>query len=199
MHNPVFSDIDVMVYGTDESFRVKNVMSDTEASQDSRIERFKGEKLKQWCARKSQNHPISIAEAKLLHQRKWNIGMFGKTPFSVHPAKTEKELTEKYGDKKYQARGMVTIQATVTESVDSVFLPAVYKVGEVEIDGEISAEIEEVVSYESLYDSLADPSEVIQAHGKLEHVTDSRTDKEYDRVLVGSIEGRGKEYIKPLN
>jgi predicted nucleotidyltransferase len=60
------------------------------------------------------------------------------------------------------------------------------------------ANVKEVVSYEGLYDSLADKGEAIEARGKLEHIIDRRTGEEYDRVLVGSPEGRGREYIKPL-
>jgi hypothetical protein len=34
--------------------------------------------------------------------------------------------------------------------------------------------------------------------GKLEEVHDTKTKQKYHRVLVGSPEGKGKEYIKPI-
>jgi predicted nucleotidyltransferase len=53
-------------------------------------------------------------------------------------------------------------------------------------------------SYEGLCDSLADKDEMIEAKGKLERVVDNRTAEEYYRVLVGSPEGKGQEYIKRI-
>jgi len=117
----------------------------------------------------------------------------------VHPVKLEKELTEKYGDKTYHPIGMVTVRAVMDGSRDSIFLPATYKVREVKIEENIEANVEEVVTYEGLYDSLAEKGERIEVKGKLEHVIDKRTNEKYDRVLVGSPEGKGEEYIKPLD
>ena len=59
-------------------------------------------------------------------------------------------------------------------------------------------DVDEVVSYESLYAGLAENGEKIQAKGKLEHVVNNRTKHNYYRVLVGSPEGKGKEYMKLL-
>ncbi len=53
-----------------------------------------------------------------------------------------------------------------------------------------------MVSYEGLYDSLAEKGETIEVRGKLERVVDNKTRRTYDRVLVGSPEGNGREYIK---
>lgn len=64
------------------------------------------------------------------------------------------------------------------------------------MEGPQVADIEEVVSYESLYDNLAEVGESIVARGKLERVVDRKTGREYHRILVGSPEGRGMEYIK---
>ncbi len=78
-----------------------------------------------------------------------------------------------------------------------MFLPAVYRVRDVEVaEGPLAADIEEVVSYESLYDSLAEVGESIKVRGKLERILAAKTEREYHRVLVGSPEGKGKEYIK---
>lgn len=196
IHNPAFSDMDITVYGVDSSYAIKNALRIACSTKNNDVERISGEKLRKWYNSKTVNHPISMVEVKRIYERKWNIGVFDGTPFSVHSVKLEDELTEKYGDKTYHPAGMVTIRAVVADCKNSIFLPAVYQVKEVE--GEIDAEIEEVVSYEGLYDSLADKDETIEVMGKLEHVFDSRTDRKYDRVLVGSPEGKGREYIKPV-
>lgn len=198
IHNPVFSDMDVTIYGVESSYAVKGALTEVCSTGNFGVGRFEEEKLRNWYINKTRNHPISLAEAERIYKRKWNIGVFEGTLFSVHPIKLEQELTEKYGDKTYHPARAVTIQAVVADSEDSIFLPAIYRVREVNVKEDVEANIEEVVSYEGLYDSLAEKGEEIEAKGKLEHVIDNRIGREYDRVLVGSPEGKGREYIKPL-
>jgi predicted nucleotidyltransferase len=196
IHNPNLSDMDITVYGTENSYALKKAMSEAFLTKDLGVSRFGKERLDEWYSSKIHNHPFTLSEARQVYERKWNIGVYEDTLFSVHPIKLEGELTEKYGDKTYCPIKTVTIGATVTNTRDSIFLPALYKVAEVE--NETGGYITEVVSYEGLYDNVAERGEKIIVRGKLEHVTDNRTGEEYDRVLVGSPEGGGREYIKPL-
>jgi predicted nucleotidyltransferase len=195
IHNPAFSDMDITVYGVENSYEVKEGLTKSCSTSDS-IGRFKGEKLRNWCRRKATHYPITAIEAERIYERKWNMGIYEGTFFSVHPVKLEAELAEEYGDKTYCPAGDITIQAVIADSKDSIFLPAVYQVKDVEAAGNIEPSIEEVVSYEGLYDSLGEKGEQICVKGKLEHVTDHRTGRTYARVLVGSPEGKGREYIK---
>ncbi len=197
IHDPNLSDMDITVYGTENSYALKDALRKAFLAKDLGVSQFGKERLDDWCANKIHNHPFTLAEARQVYERKWNIGVYEDTLFSVHPIKLEGELTEKYGDKIYQPVKTITTKATVTNSVDSIFLPALYKVADVEEKTGVT--IEEVVSYEGLYDSVAERGEKIMVRGKLEHVIDNRTGKEYDRVLVGSPEGGGGEYIKPLS
>jgi predicted nucleotidyltransferase len=196
IHDPTFSDMDITVYGTENNYALKEALGEAFLAADSGVSRFGKKRLAEWYANKTQNHPLTLPEARRIYERRWNIGVFEDTLFSVHPIKLEEELTEKYGDKTYHPIRTVTVKATVTSSEDSIFLPAVYRVAEVE--EKAGVDIEEVVSYEGLYDSIAERGETVKVRGKLEHVTDNRTGKEYNRVLVGSPEGGGREYIKPL-
>ncbi len=198
IHNPAFSDMDVTVYGEDSSYAVKEALAEVGLAEEFGIRRFDEGRLGKWLESRTQNHPLSHDEARRVYERKWNVGVFEGTLFSAHPVRLEGELKEKYGDKTCRPLGMVGLRAVVSDSRDSIFLPAVYGVSEVELEGEVEARVEEVVSYEGLYDSLAEEGEAVEVWGKLEHVVDSRTGREYDRVLVGSPEGRGREYIKPV-
>jgi len=199
IHNTKFSDIDLTVYGFENSLTLKKTLNQITTDTGSPVKRFEGAVLKEWCQKKAERYPLSFEDAKRIYERKWNLGLFEGTQFSIHPAKLEEELTEKYGDKTFQPVSQVTIKATVTDDRESLFLPCVYKVRDVEvIEGEqTGADILEVVSYESLYDSLAENGEKIVAKGKLERVHDNRNGQEYYRLLVGSPEGKGEEYIKP--
>ena len=85
----------------------------------------------------------------------------------------------------------------VSENVESIFLPATYKIEEARVlNGSQVSDLKEVVSYESLYGGVAEVGEKIEVKGKLELVLNEKTRERYYRVLIGSLEGRGEEYLK---
>ncbi|MGQ9461333.1 MAG: hypothetical protein ACUVRA_08935 [Candidatus Bathyarchaeaceae archaeon] len=199
IHRPEFSDLDVTVYGLKNSLAVKEVLTRAYSSSSSAVKRFEGNSLRAWCESKAQRYPLTPEEALKIYERKWNLGFFENTPFSIHPVKLEQEVEEEYGDKTYYPVGSAIVRAVVYENSDCLFLPCVYSVREVNIvEGPQVENIEEVVSYEGLYDNLAEVGESIVAQGKLERVIDRKVGREYHRILVGSPEGKGMEYIKLL-
>jgi hypothetical protein len=198
IHRPEFSDIDLTVYGFKNSLAVKRALTEAYFSPSFAVRRLEGEALKAWCEGKARSYPLTVGEASRIHQRKWNIGLFEDTPFSIHPVKLEQEVEEAYGESVYHPIAPVTVRAVVRDNTDAVFLPSVYRVQEVTIiEGPQVPDIREVVSYEGLYSDLAEVGEPIMARGKLERVLHKRTGQRHHRVLVGSPEGKGKEYIKP--
>ncbi|MFZ7138278.1 MAG: hypothetical protein ACOWW1_07665 [archaeon] len=196
IHQPVFSDLDVILYGTKNSWRLKKALIQQQGS-TSPIKRLTGKELDDWCLKKTRQYPLSKEDALNLYNRKWNLGYFEDTYISVHPVKTENEIAEKYGTKAYEPMGQVIIEGVVSDGVASLFLPAVYKVKDVTFLGnELSVNISEVVTYEGLYSSLAENGEKIRVKGKLEKVTQKQINQQHYRVVVGSPEGKGTEYIK---
>ena len=196
IHQPNFSDLDVTVYGVKDSWVLHKALSE---SRDSEIpmKRLEGKALKEWGSRKAEQYPLSPTEASKIYERKWNLGVFEDKWVSIHPVKLESDVTGEYGESTYHPCGQVTIRAVVRDNTNCLFLPSVYQLKEVKVlEGPQLGKITEVVSYESLYDSLAENGETIQAKGKLERVTEKGTSLEHYRVLVGSPEGKGKEYIK---
>jgi predicted nucleotidyltransferase len=198
IHNLSFSDIDITIYGTEYCHKLKKALADF-SSEDLKMKPFHGERLKKWCLQKTLNHPISLAEAEKIYSRKWNVGTFEGTYFSLHPVKLKADLNDGYGDKIYTPDRIVTLTAEVSDSKDSIFLPCVYEVESARVDGQPTVDVREVVSYEGLYDSLAEVGEKIAVRGKLEQVHDRSRGDNYYRVLVGSLEGRGSEFIVPIN
>jgi len=197
IHQPKFSDMDMIVYGSKNSFAVRNALIESYALPNSPVKRLEGKALKAWCARKARRYPLTPDEALKIFKRKWNLGVFEGTLFSVHPVKLGWEVAEEYGEKTYDPVGQTTIRAVVRDNTDHLFLPSVYRIEEAKIvKGPQVTRIAEVVSYESLYDSLAEVGESIEVRGKLEHVVDNKTRREHHRILVGSPEGKGMEYIK---
>jgi len=196
IHQPTFSDLDIIVYGVKESWLLKKALTENRDAEMA-MKRLKGKALKDWCIKKAEQYPLTAKDALKLYGRKWNLGFFEDRWVSVHPVKLETDITEEYGKKTYNPCGQVTIEAVVSDNVESLFLPATYQIEDVQfVDGAQTVNVTEVVSYEGLYDSLAENGEKIQTKGKLERVTEKGTSQEHYRVLVGSPEGKGKEYIK---
>lgn len=197
IHRLGISDIDLTIYGSKNSLAVKRVLQEAYSQKSKNIRRQEGSALKAWCRSKIRTNPLTLDEALQVYKRKWNLGIFEDTEFSVHPVKLEEEVNEEYGDKIYEPLGLVVMGAVVVENVDSMFLPAIYHVQDARvIKGPQVADIEEVVSYEGLYGDLAEVGESILVKGKLELVHDKKNKRKYHRVLVGSPEGKGTEYIK---
>jgi len=197
IHRLDISDIDLIIYGLKNSLALKRALQDAYSQSNSKTRRLENSALKSWCLSKARLFPLTLDEALQIYRRKWNLGIFEDTEFSVHPVKLQEEISEEYGDKIYQPLGPAVLGATVNSKTDSLFLPAVYKVQEARVvKGPQVMDIKEVVSYEGLYADIAEIGETILVKGKLELVRDEKNKRKYHRVVVGSPEGKGKEYIK---
>jgi predicted nucleotidyltransferase len=196
IHKCTFSDLDIIIYGIKESWTLKKTLTEYRESEIP-LKHLKGKSLQKWGLKKAEQYPLTAKEAIKLYERKWNLGFFEDRWVSIHPVKLENEVTTEYGKRKYTSYGQVTIEAVVRRNVNSIFLPATYQIEDVKfLDGQQLGPVTELVSYEGLYSSLAKNGEKIQAKGKLEKVSENGTGTQYYRVLVGSAEGKGKEYIK---
>ena len=107
IHNPIFSDIDVIVYGIKNSWILKKVL--TQCKEFSPLNGLKGTSLKNWILRKIVNYPLDKNDAMKIYNRKWNIGYFNNTWISIHPVKLEQEITHKFNQRQYHPKGQATI------------------------------------------------------------------------------------------
>ncbi len=194
-----FSDIDLVVYGMKNSLNVKERITQMYDEDGSPIRRISKEAAERWCIEKTEMYPLTYREAAEILKRKWNRGTYHGTMFSIYPVKIEDEVHEEYGDRIFKYEGMIKLYATVNDATEAEFLPSVYKVEDVKvIEGKTVNDLTEITSYETFYGGIADRGDRVEAYGKLERVIDRISDVEYHRVLIGSKEAMGKDYIKPL-
>jgi len=197
IHNPLFSDIDLIIYGRSNSIKVKQALAELLES-NVNFRRLNSHEIKKFASEISRIHALTFKEATILLRERWYAGIYKNRFFSLHPVKLENEVNEKYGSKIYRSKGMITVKCTVTDAKEAIFLPCKYVVGEVEvIDGPKVKDIREVVSFEGLYCDVAKAGEKIYVKGKLEEVIDVSSGCKYHRIQVGSFEARGLDYIKP--
>lgn len=176
-HNPIFSDIDLTVYGYDSSIRLIETLKNLKEESGPVKQVSVGEK-ETWVRNRGEKFPLSIDDLKRIADRRWNYGYIDDTYFSVHPTKTDEEITETYGDNTYHRKKIVKGTATVSKTRESIYLPAVYGVEDVDIHQNIS----EVVSFEGLYGSLFEVGERIEFRGVLEEIMGKNP---RHRVLIG--------------
>jgi predicted nucleotidyltransferase len=199
VHNPQFSDIDLTVYGMQNSIKVKAALSDLFERSDRGVRRFDEPEIDEWLRTRSWLYPLKQNDVELIYRRHWNRGTFQGVAFSVHPGKIETEVTERYGDRVYSPEGIVEVEAKIDDATDSLFMPGTYQISSVRvIDGPTSFEPREIVTYEGLYCDIASSGERVRARGKLEKVDDKRNGEVYYRILIGSVEAKGTDYLKPI-
>jgi len=197
IHNPEISDIDLVVYGTSEAERAREVLVEA-SGEGGLVRKLPREYVEEWCARRARQLGLEPEYVRRIAERRWNYGMLSSGRyFSVHPVRREDEIEERYGERVYRKVGVVEGEATVADSSESMFLPAVYKLENVEVSSGPEAEdILELVSYEGLFSGIASEGERVKFRGKLERVLGRRR-REYHRVLIGSTEV-GTGYLVPL-
>ncbi len=185
-HNPVFSDIDLTVYGKAESYRLIDALAGLK-DESNEIKGVSGQEKGEWILHRLGKYRLSAEDFMRVAEHRWNYGYFDGVYFSIHPTRTDEEITEEYGDNEYHRIGEVIGTATITDSSESIYLPAVYKVSEC-----TQTEVTEIVSFEGLYGSLFETGDKIEFSGVLEEVTGRNPHK---RIIIGGA-GSPDSYIK---
>jgi predicted nucleotidyltransferase len=185
-HNPAFSDIDLTVYGKEESYRVMKALKDLK-KESKEIKGISSQEKGEWIIHRISKYKLTAEDLMKIAERRWNYGCFEGTYFSIHPTRKDEEITENYGDNIYHRIDEATGKATVSDASESIYLPAVYKVSDNE-----TSDISEVVSFEGLYGSLFDKGDTVEYSGILEELTGKNSHK---RLIVGGA-GSPESYIK---
>jgi len=200
IHQSNFSDIDLIVYGHKNSSKIRQTLQEEFRKKDFLLRRHSGKDLEKLLERWSRNYPITLEEAREIYERRWNYGFFDGKAFSIHPVKMRSEIKEKYGTKVFLPEGIVEGRARIIGVADSLFLPCTYVVEEFEANGRaVHGEVREMTSFDGFYVGILNIGDEVKVKGKLERVLDKKSGETYYRILVGSPEARGQDYIKPVS
>ncbi len=192
IHNPKFSDIDLTVYGLEASRRVMEALRRGVDGLEAPSEGW----LKDWSRRRAGRLPLSLEKLMEIALRRWNQGFYEDTYFSIHPVRSDEEITEQYGSRIYRRLGQVEGEATIIDASEGIYTPAIYRVEDTSIRGEIVVdEIKEIVSYEGIFSGIFQEDERIGFKGILERVEGEG--EKYYRIVVGAASSDGG-YIKLL-
>lgn len=196
IHNPAFSDIDLVVYGLHNALRVRRFLRRAGRSTSHAVQTLSGPSREKWIAERLRSTPLTREDAANLLARKWNIGLFEGTEFSIHAVHTEGETSGRYGDESHVPLGIVDATARVVETSESLFMPAVYVVESAKLAGSYPAHtVDRIVSFEGLYADIARKGEPVSCRGKLERVESASGTRH--RIVIGSPEAEGMDFLLP--
>lgn len=188
LHNPAFSDIDLVVYGRENALKVKAAL---ERLRGGPLRELDPERRRRWESETLERFALDPEHVADLSARRWNYFLFEDRYVSVHPTRRDDEILEAYGDRRYRPVGSATIEATVSDARESLFLPAVYRLADVAFKEGGPFPVEELVCFEGLYCQIADPGDRILACGGVEEEAGGSC-----RLVVGSAAIRDGGFVR---
>jgi predicted nucleotidyltransferase len=189
--NPAFSDIDLTIYGLKASRSLKETMLEMRGEENV-IQPLTSAKKEIWSMRRAARFTMSFEDLMDFADRRWNYGVYRDTYFSIHPVRVGEEITEEYGDYTYTQKGIISGRAVIKDSSEAIYLPAIYRLDEMETGRETASEITDIVSYEGLFCDMFDVGDCVEFRGVLEHVIG--VEKHY-RVVIGGA-GSTPSYMR---
>jgi predicted nucleotidyltransferase len=185
------SDLDIIVYGTQNCFKVHNTLRKCFASEKGLIRAYDLGEIKKLYSFRVKDTPMSFQEFYRHAIRKSSQGTYRGRDFSIRFLKDWDEIKEKYGETVYRSFGQRVIKAKVRDDSEALFTPCRYVVGDVEfLEGKSVSFVKEVVSFRGRFCQHVKKGETIIVRGKMESV---KTQKEnYFRILVG---GTAEDYM----
>jgi predicted nucleotidyltransferase len=181
------SDIDPVVYGVESCRKAYAALEKLLKTGCSRFKPYSREELHALFDFRSKDTIMSFEDFALVESRKAFQGKFNGTDYFIRFVKDWNQISEQYGDVCYKNCGYAKITATVADDAEALFTPCTYKLGNVKVvDGARLQSIEEIVSFRGRFCEQAKTGEAIVAQGKVERVTDKRTQREHYRVLIGN-------------
>jgi predicted nucleotidyltransferase len=165
LHDPAFSDIDLLVYGADRVRRLRAVVDDLGGEG---LVPLPEERRARWRRETAARFGLDADHVAALEARRWHYRLFRGRYVSLHATRADAEIREAYGDRRYTPLGRAVVEARVTDAGEALFLPAVYRVADVRGLEGVPGPLEEVVSYEGLYCGAAAEGERIRVTGHLE-------------------------------
>ena len=182
------SDIDLVVYGREEFWRVIELINEYSRSGEFKLLRDLG--IDDWIQRASRKYPLlSLEDVRKLSRRVVNKGFFRGRKFSIYGVRNRP--IHSYGEVIYKSRGSHRGVFRVKSSEESGFTPAIYMLEDNEHG------VERLVTYDMMLACKFRPGDVVEASGKLEDAY--RNGKlAWRQLLVGSFSGSGREYVKLL-
>ncbi|NPA23032.1 MAG: hypothetical protein GXO23_01860 [Crenarchaeota archaeon] len=197
IHNIERSDIDLLVYSKRNTLRALDTLRELAEKNITIFDK----KMIEICVNDVSKYIKGLDREKLakIVKRRMPRMMFRGRIFSINFVRTFQERYERYGEHYYRKICPVRIRARVVDSSESYYNPAIYTIDDVRpIEPLDVPRICEVASYENIFSGIARDNEEIVVYGMLEKKVHISSGRESYRVVIGSVELKGYDYILPL-
>jgi|LAHU01.1.fsa_nt_gb hypothetical protein len=190
------SDIDFVIFGLENHRNAVETFARLKNDVDYPLKGI-GDEFWNWLYNKRiKDSSLSIEEFKWYENRKSNRGVVDSVLFDILATRNWDEITGSYGGTDSESLGVLKIECTITDTLASYDNPAVYTVEDVEILSGLEFPVDEVASFTHTYAGQVKDGEKVIAQGKLEKITDVKTGKSRNRLVVGTTRESIDEYIK---
>jgi hypothetical protein len=185
------SDLDPIVYGSANCRRVHSALLEMFSDPRSPLKRYSQNDLGSLFDFRSKDTLMGFEEFVRTESRKAFQGKFMKTDYFIRFVKNWKEVDEKYGDLQYRNIAYAKIRATIADDSESIFTPCKYMLEKTAIiDGPRLPQITEIASFRGRFCEIpatfnGKPT-TVEATGKVEQVTNTKTGEQHYRLLVGN-------------
>lgn len=189
------SDIDLIVYGRENSLRVYRVLEDL-MSEDTDVKPYDYNELIKLYEFRSQDTSIPFKAFLQIESRKRIQGKFMGRSFFIRFLYDWDEISEKYGDRIYEPIGFCTVKAEILDDSESIFTPCRYIISNVQFLSGVKvdpSQVREIYSFRGRFCEQAKVGDTVKASGKLEKVT-CLNGESWFRIVVGGDRG---DYIIP--
>ncbi|MCZ7662373.1 MAG: nucleotidyltransferase domain-containing protein [Thermoleophilia bacterium] len=188
LHRPE-SDIDIVVYGEEESRAVHGALFDLLDQPSAPVRRPQGDELAAIHEMHRSDTPLSPIDFARLQARKVNEGRFRGRPYFIRFVKRRDQVAERYGDPRYESLEPALIRARVEDQGEALFTPCCYPVVEVSfLEGTPTEDLRQIVSFRGRFADQAKRGDWVLARGRLERVHSLRLPG-FSRLAVGGQPG----------
>jgi predicted nucleotidyltransferase len=180
------SDIDPIVYGQENALRLYETLRAAKGSDESSMKAYTVDELKTLFDFRSRDTKVSFKDFLTTERRKILQGRFCGHDYFIRCLKDWDEIEEGYGDVVFRKVGYARIKATVVDASETLFTPCRYSLDEVRVlQGQLPAEVTEIVSFRGRFCEQAEQGEVVIAQGKVEKAEKAEGSTFY-RLLLGN-------------
>lgn len=180
------SDIDPIVYGQENALRLHETLRAAKGYDETSVKAYTVEELKTLFDFRSQDTKVSFKDFLITERRKVLQGTFCGHDFFIRCLKDWNEIEEGYGDVVFRKVGFARLKATVVDASEALFTPCRYSIDKVcVLEGQLPAEVTEIVSFRGRFCEQAEQGEVVIAQGKVERA-EKKKGSTFFRLLLGN-------------
>ena len=193
IHDPGFSDIDLIDLWSGSG---QPVADGSHRESYPGISPLDEAFLGGWRREIAEHHDLTDEEVRWLVARRWNFMYYGQGRYlSLHPVRSDAEIREVYGEHSYRDAGVVRLRAIISDAADSIFLPAIYDIEQVQGSGRAS--MWKLMKSARTRVSLARPRMLDKRSRRRASWNAGRWPRA--RLVIGSSHRTGLEYLKPAH